>query len=139
MMGSRWVRVAATALVAGLSAFFAATMRAPDAASGAHKPLVVVYCTGKPPKPKPSRCNFRVPDYSSYKVKDLRWERWGSRRTVGRGTSLITHRQVKITLSRRVTCQVGPPYAVKIYTQMTLRQDKQHRFSFEIPDCDGPI
>jgi hypothetical protein len=100
--------------------------------------LTLVYCADEPPVPKPHRCNFRVPEYSSYVVTGLTWKHWGSSRATATGTSQITGERVRIVLSRRVTCQVGPPRAVKTYTWMVLDIKGFEPWSFPIPDCDGP-
>lgn len=105
-----------------------------DHARGA---LVSVYCLGKPPVSKPGRCNFRVPQYSSFKVKNLKWKRWGSKKTSATGTYEITGKKVHIKLSRLALCQVGPPRASKVYTRMTLDDGDNAPYSFGLLGCDG--
>jgi hypothetical protein len=130
--GHRWVLL--VVLVAGSIGLVFGT------ASAEAKPRVHVHCEGKAPRPKPRFCNFRVPYHDSFKVKKLRWKRWGSRHTVGVGRYTATGEKVRIHLKKRHLCQVawdGHP-AIMIYTRMSLKlRNWNKRLSFAIPQCDG--
>lgn len=130
----QWYTIGSIALLVAIGLLIGITA----GATAEPRALTLVYCTDKPPVAKPRRCDFRVPEYSSYPVRELSWKHWGSRRASATGIYQFTGERVRIVLSRRVTCQVGPPRAVKIYTRMVLDTKRFEPWSFTIPDCDGP-